>query len=345
MIAKTTFSTEPTLNHNIYKDYFSEIEHMNKKGDETKLWFTIWELIAIAAVIVVILVAIRGLANNSGYWKKYYSADMALMSDLENTNQGDFVVNYQLKDQNQGFLSTIYFLEDRMFEVVLKPDRFIVYDSNVPNKDYRYGIQFPFAKAKDVLVAERSLISKFIVLSKIGSELNIADYNTPNTVQCPSFNSRKDVNTLIFQSISLDQAANSYSKSLQATLDSLNTNNQLQKNQDSQNNEASVLLAPSDKSDEDLKIFYYSKDVNSIKSQKLACIISKRYKSDPIFEANMNMIKYDSSLDSNTLFQQFYTKKNVNEYFVIISIPQKYLSQKDIEFSQLVKKSFEEYYN
>ena len=319
---------------------------MNKKGDEEALWFKLLELIAAAMVVIIILVAISRIVNNSTYWQKYYSTDVALIYDLENTNQGDFIVNYQLKDLNYSFLSKTYILEDKTFMTQLSKNSVISYDGTDPK--INYGFQYPFAKARDVAVAEHSIVSDFLTLSKIGSEQTMDSYYHRDSIQCPSFSSTKDIGNLKFTSISIDDASSSYSKSLGSVLNTLTVN------QNSANGatvetttetkiEATIMLVSS--SESQVQAYYYTSDSNSLKSEKLACIFSRDYSAMPIYNYNSSrLLEYDGTFDDNAKLQEYLTNKDSAEYFIIISIPQKYLSGKDLEFSQLVKKSIQEYY-
>ena len=150
----------------------------NKRGMEDKLYFVIWELIAIGMVTVILVLAVRGIAQNSSYWKKYYSTDLGLMADIANINQGDFVVNYQLKKSAD-------LPSAKPPEIVLTPTRVEVYDA--PKEESKVPYTWPYARSRSVESVNSSTIAELIVMSKIDTIFRIDTSAPTDAMTCPAF--------------------------------------------------------------------------------------------------------------------------------------------------------------
>jgi len=317
-----------------------KVRRFNKRGQEDKLYFLIWEMIALAAVILVILIAVRGVVNGSSYWKKYYSSDLALMSDLANTNRGDFTINYALKSQGDNYWSKIYLISNKMFEISMESDAVKVYDA--PKEDSKSFYTFPFAKNKDVVVQENSVISDFIVLSKSGSIMSIGEYGLSKSSDCNSMqpmDTRADMALININSFSTDAKTNLFSDSISAILKNHNINNEMANGSD-------IIMAYS--KDASFTI-YYSLDQKNLLSKKLACLVAREYSLDPRFASNAVDIKpYDGFLDNNKAYADYMSREfGDKEFWIVILLSDNELVKRNIDrnqFAQVVKNAVVKYY-
>jgi hypothetical protein len=275
-----------------------------KRGLEYTTYYSIWQIIALFAVILVIIVSIRGFANNTSYWKKYYSSDLGLMADIENINQGDFVINYALKEETEIPLIT----KDLRFEIFLEKDNIAVSDS----EKSRVKTTYPFSKNKEITVLENSVVSDFLVLSKIKSELMIGTYQpkVQGTAQdvCPSIDTAKSMDSAIMNATSLSTELNGQKASIDNILKQYGRN-------PSALPELTIITYYNPKNNFTI---YYSNDLYELKSQKLSCILGKGYL-DKYPDRTYYLSKYDGFLDQNTMFKDYLSKKSSDEFWIIIS--------------------------
>ena len=311
------------------------MRRLGKRGMEDKIWFLIFELIAFAMVTIVIMFAVKGLVDNSTYWKKYYSVDLGLMADLENINQGDFVMNYVLKPKNYAYGTTVFFLKDRKYDFVLQNDRIDVYDS--PKDESKYPTTYPFAPSKNVKVQTNTVTADFLVLAKQKSVLTLDKYLVDNAAVCPSYDTAKDIKTLKFDSISADSTATQstqFAASIKAILSGYNPK--------SMTTEATILV--SYKKDSPMTI-YYSDDMNTLKSQKLACLVGMDY-SDKYPDNTYELKVYDGSLDKNVAFTNYISTlpNNPDQFWIILQLSDKEIAITQNTFAQVVKDALVKYY-
>ena len=308
------------------------VRKFGKRGQEGKLYFIIFEIIAFAMVIIVILTAIKGIVNNSNYWKRYYSTDISLMSELVSTNQGDFVINYALKDQDKNFFTDVYGIKDRSYDINLLKGRVDVYSD--PRDDDRYPQSFSYAESNYIDVKESSTLDKFIVLSKIGPGLSFDTFYSSSTPSSLSFSTKKDMTNLKFNSFSIDAKSLPYSKSM-ASLLSVYGRTYPQ-------DEATIIFYYSAGST--FRI-YYSDDMNSLRSKKMSELIGKAYSEDSRFSSNNYEInEYDGFLDGDDSFKKFLDDKESREFYVIIVMSDEELKISQNDFAQIVYKGVLEYY-
>jgi hypothetical protein len=297
--------------------------HRSKKGQEDKLYFLIWELIAIALVAIIILVAVRGIVNNSSYWKKYYSTDIALMSDIINVNRGDFNINYALKSPDSTFWTRMYLIDNKMFEISLKNDSVEAYDA--PKDQTKAYFVFPYAKNKNIDIAETS-ISQYAASSPSGcSDLQPID-------------TKKDITYLSLTSLSIDPKTEPYSDSIRTILKNNNIGRQL-------SNGLNIII---DYAANAKTTIYYSDDKNTLQSKKFACAFAKDYASNPKSLASSDVKAYDGSLDNNAAFTGYISSaKGDDEFYVIIVLSDSDLASKNMDrndFAIIIKNVVGEYY-
>lgn len=304
---------------------------MNKRGAEDKLFFIMWELIAFAVVLIIIIIVVRGVANDSTYWKNYYSRDLGLMADIENINQGDFFMDYELLTRQKSFWTDIYFIDKPVFDITLKEDRIEVYD--YPREDSKYPTTYPFAKNKNINVINESSTSDFLVLSKIGDKLKISTHAVEDAEVCPSYDTSKDSSLIKFNSIYLDDKVKPHSASVKAILQS----SRYGKGQNAVN-ESTIILGYA----ENFTI-YYSNDANTLQSQKLACIFKMKFLEK--YNNTPEIVKYDSSLDSNPQFSDYIAGKEHQEYWIIIMLSQNEIKISQNDFAIIVENAVKEYYD
>ncbi len=305
---------------------------MNKRGSEDKLFFTLWELMAFLMVLIIILISVRGIANNSSYWKTYYSRDLGMMADIANINQGDFVMNYALKESMDNFWTDIYLMDKRMFDIVLTNKAVEVYD--YPKEDSKYPTTFPFAKHKNVNVINESTSADFLVMTKKGAELRISDYVIENAEVCPSYATTKDTRLTKFYSIYLDNKVKPQSDSVKAILGTSRYGNDPKAI-----NESTIVLGYAGK--ENFTV-YYSDDSNTLQSQKLSCIFKMQYLN--AYNYTPELKKYDGSLDTNPEFTKYIAGKESQEYWILIALSDNETKIQQNEFAGLVEKAIIEYY-
>lgn len=305
---------------------------MNKRGSEDKLFFTLWELMAFLMVLIIILITVRGVANNSTYWKTYYARDLGMMADIANINQGDFVINYALKESMDNFWTDIYFIDKKKFEIVLTPEAVDVYD--YPKEYSKYPTTFPFAKHKNVNVINDSTTAEFLVMTKKGNELRISDYAIENADVCPSYATTKNTRLTKFHSIYLDNKVKPYSESVKVILGTSRYGNDPKAI-----NESTIIFGYVGKGNFTI---YYSDDASKLQSQKLSCIFKMQYLDRYKYTAELK--KYDGSFDSNPEFSKYISNKESQEYWIIIALSDNETKINQNEFAGLVEKSIIEYY-
>lgn len=298
---------------------------------EDKIWFLMFEIIAFAMVTVIIIFAVKGLVNNSSYWKKYYAADLALMADLESVNQGDFAMNYVLKPHNYNKYITMFALKDRKYDFVLKNDRVEVYDS--PKEDSKYPSSYSFAPSRSITVQTTTITSAdFLVLAKQKSVLSLDRYLITADSTCPSENTAKDINTLKFDVIGIDAQSKPFAASLKAVLSAYG--------RDSKTNELTIIL--SYEKDTPMTI-YYADDMTKLRGRKLACIIGNMY-SDQYPSNDFEIKSYDSSLDANAEFEAYKKSKNPDEYWIMMQLSEKEVAITPNLFPEFVRDALAKFY-
>jgi len=323
----------------------------NKKKQEDKLYFLIWELIALALVAIVIIVAVRGIVNNSSYWKKYYSSDLGLMADLANTNQGDFSINYVQKPAQNSIWSKIYFIDNKMFEIDLKPDRVETYD--YPKESLGFYL-YPFAKNKMITVIPSSTVSDFLVFTKFGPKFTITNIAQPfsggpstSIDECASLQpvaTQKDMSLLNFASISLDGVTSSYASPVNDILRNKLPNAPKDK-------ALTIIFAYANSQAVNAShnsTIYYSDDAHSMLSKKLACLIKGGLSSSAEFSSlKLDVLAYDGFASANQVFSGYVSSKPGDEFWIIMSLNDDIMS-KNIDknrFAGVIRKAVEDNYS
>lgn len=301
---------------------------MNKRGSEDKLFFLLWELLAFGMVLIIIIITVRGVVNNTTYWKNYYARDIAMIIDIENINQGDFIINYNLKDFSENILTKIYFIDEKIFEITLSEKAVLVYD--YPKEESKYPTVFPFGKNKNIKIINESTSEKFITINKIGDRLFLNNYNIETAEVCPSFSTTKDLSRIKLNSIAINNKIKKYSDNLNALFKSSRFGfdpNSV--------NESTIFF--------DLQqnfTIYYSEEY--YKSQKLACLLKMNFLEK--YQYGPELKKYDGSLNNNNEFTNFLSNKNSDEYWIIVALSDKEMNINPNEITIIFDKTITEFY-
>lgn len=303
---------------------------MNKRGSEDYSFYLFWQLLAAGMVLIIILFAVRGVANNNTYWKTYYSRDLGLMADIANINQGDFVMNYALEDSMDNLLTKIYFIDGKMFDISLTQKSVEVYD--YPKEDSKYPTTFPFAKHKNINVINDSTSERFLVLTKQGDELRISSYVIESAEVCPSYSTSKDTRLTKFYSIYLDNKVKSHSESIKAILGTSRYGMDPKAL-----NESTIIMGYAANF-----TIYYSDGANSLQSQKLSCIIKMKFLESYNYTAEL--VKYDGSMDVNPELMRYLAGKESREYWVMIMMSNNETKINQNQFAGIIEKAIIEYY-
>lgn len=315
------------------------MRRLSKRGMDDKLSFFMWEAAVILMVVIALAVSVRGIANNTNYWKKYHSADLALMTDLMMTNQGDFVINYDFKDLEKNFVTKLLYIDKLTFQTVLKQNSYFVYDESM-DKD-RFPQSYVFAENNLIHVNPANSSSDYVVLYKTGNTFDMkTGYSTPR-MSCPSTDTRGNLSAKKFDVISISDSLNEKSKYVNTVLKTYNGNDAellivLASNNYTNNNNANKDVTTSSSQN----IIYY--DPLSIgKSSKMSCLIARQMiEQNPTI--NIKQLPYnpnDKSLD----VEPFKSQKANHIYWVLIQINNNETTNK--ELSDSIKNAIEEYYN
>jgi len=300
---------------------------LGKKGDESKLMFLMWEVIVLAIVVIALIVAVRSVANNSSFWKKYYSYDLAMITELEHTNQGDFIINYQLKEYS-GIAKSLGLVSDQSYDISLLKGVVEVYQS--PKDDDKFPTKFLYGISKDINVIESTIMSNFFTISKIGNELRFKESYGRDKDVCPSISTSANISELRFTIISTNPKVDSYTTYLDGLL----------KNYGIGSNHSNELLIVFTYTNITNTTIYYS-DKQISKASKLGCMIRKNLIAT-YPDKDITLLKYEGLLDG---VQEFSTNRQTNNYFIIIALSDTDFSVSNKDFNSIVKETIKDYYS
>jgi len=306
------------------------LRRWGKRGLEDKIPFIIWEIIVILMVVIALTVSVRGIANNTTYWKKYHSADLALMTDLILTSQGDFNINYNLKEIEPNIVSKTFRIDPLSFQIFLRDDAYFVYDKSID--DDRFPQSYIFARdpaRTDVIVSNTT--NSYITIHKQGRSLSLGEYYTLPIASCPSDITTGDTTLKHFEALGLsDATAKNYGDYINTVLHRYG------------NTEHEMLVFLTEDAVQPTTVYYDTDISNPTKSDKMACLIKKQILQK---YPDMNIVEkpYDNSFDSNTIFTN--NKNNQNNpynYWIIIQIKKGDISDKDL--AESIVNAIDEYY-
>ena len=306
---------------------------LGKRGQDDKIYFLIWELIVLAMVIIALIVSVRGISNNTTYWKRYHSTDLALITDLTYAGQGDFVISYNMKELQQNFFTKMLLIDNLVFQTFMETGSITVYDQSQSDK---FPETFVYGKSQGVTVTESNTTSSFITLYRIGGLLGIEGRYNLQIQSCPLINTQKDTSNLKFDVKALDSGAQryaDYSNNLLKTYSNASGSNEWIIFITSGDNTVQTAGAPVNP----VNILYTS-DLPS-NGDKLSCLIEQLLKKTYPDKGFTKTI-YDGSYDSDN---EFTANKDKYTYWAIIKIP----SADNIEPSNIataIRDSFIQYY-
>jgi len=303
------------------------LRRFGKRGLEDKIPFIIWEILVIFMVVVALTVAVRGIANNTSYWKKYHSADLALMTDLIITNQGDFNINYDLKELQTNVATKALHIEPLVFQIFLRPDAIFVYDKSIDEDRFPQSYIFARDSSRVTIVLSNST-NNYITLRKQGSTLTMGDYTALPGDSCPSQSTTGDTTKTHFEAISLSDTAKSSADYVNKLLGRYG------------NSEKEMIVFLTSDATQSTSIYYDA--ANPIKSGKMTCLIKKQILQK---YPDMNILEkpYDNSLDNNAIFTSNRDNKNdPYNYWIIVQVKKGDITDKDL--AESITNAIDEYY-
>jgi hypothetical protein len=302
-----------------------------KRGLEDKLSFTIWEIMVILMVIIALTLSVRALANNTTYWKKYHSADLALITDLILTNQGEFDINYNLKEMHPNLATKALRIEPLTFEIVLRDDAYFVYDKS--SEDDRFPQSYIFGRdTKRTKVVPSNSTNEYIILHKQGKTLSMSESYTLPVESCPTDITKADTSQKHFEVTSISDSS-TISKEYASQINSV-----LRRYAGTEQEMQIFLIEDSIKP---TTIYYNTGQITE--SGKMSCLIRKAIlKNNP--DLNIIEIPYDDSLNANAILTNEITSPNKKYiYWVIIQVNSKDVTKDDL--GKNIISAIDEYYN
>ncbi len=281
-------------------------------------------------VIIALTISVRALANNTTYWKKYHSADLALITDLLLTNQGEFDINYNLKEMHPNLATKTLRIEPLTFQIFLRDDAYFVYDKS--SEEDRFPQSYIYGRdIKRTKVVPSNSTNEYIILHKQGKTLSMSESYTLPITSCPTEITKEDTSQKNFEAISissLSDKSKEYAVNINSALRIYNGPEQ----------EMKIFLI--EDSNKPTTIFY---DANRItQSKKMSCLIKKAsLQNNP--DLNIIDVIYDDSLNTNTILTNEITNQNnPYNYWIIIQVNSKDITNKDLTNSILA--AIVEYY-
>jgi len=303
------------------------MRHFGKRGMDDKLAFIMWEIMVILMVVIALTISVKGIANNTTYWKKYHSADLALMTDLMLVNQGDFEVNYDMKELKSTTVSKILGIDKLVFQTALSPDAYFLYSESM-DKD-RFPQSYIFAKTDPrVKIISSDTTSSYVVLNKRGDTFSMTQGKAASEISCPALDTAVSLSTRKINVVSISDTLKDYSASIDTLL--LTT-------AQGQDNELLIILSES-KNDKN-RIYYDT--LHPEKSQKMSCLIRRQIlNTDASIE--LQELAYDNTLDNYLEVEPVKTDKSRYSYWVLIELNKKTISKDSLSSS--INGAIKEYY-
>jgi hypothetical protein len=276
------------------------MRRLNKRGMDDKLMFIMWEFIVIVMVFVVLTMSVRGIANDTTYWKKYHSADLALMTDLIMANQGDVTINYDMKTLRQSFVAKAMLIDPLKFQIFMKEDSFFIYDQSI-DKD-RFPQSFIFAKDKDIKV-QPSNTTDYVILYKKEGNVGMTTNSLSESISCPAQDTTGNLSQKSFGVLALSDGIKAYSDYINSKLLTIGKGS---------NNEVLFALATSSTA---VTTIYYDGTLNQVSNKKMACLIQRRLL-QKFPDMDITIKPYDNSFE----IEPFVSQKDKYMYWILINI-------------------------
>jgi len=221
-----------------------------------------------------------------------------MITDIEHTGQGDFSINYDIKDIEHNFFTNIYVIKDHIFNVFLRTDSVFVYDG----LDDKFPQSFLFGKSSKIKVIENNMTSDFLVLYRQQNSIHLSNYYVASSANCPSIDTYKDITNLTFSVVPLSDGTKDYAQYINGLLNIYGKPDSAKE----------LVIFISDPSSGTRLIYDKSQP---IKSGKLTCMIKSIIGTNSP-DAAVENIPDDGSVDS---IQAFSDNKDKYNYWIIIS--------------------------
>jgi len=301
------------------------MRHFGKRGMDDKLAFIMWEIMVIFMVVIALTLSVKSIANNTTFWKKYHSADLALMTDLTLVNQGDFRINYDMKDLKSTAVSKVLGIDKLVFETVLTNDGYFLYDESKATDRFPQSYVFGKTNSK-IAIKESDTTSSYVILNKVGDTFSMTTNGASTEISCPVLETANP-------HLTLEKKIDLVSISDTLNYDNLN-NKILLPLANGQSLELLIIISESVGG----KNRIYYNDNNYAKGQKLSCLIKKQLiKQDNTIE--LEELPYDTSFD-NTINAKI--KTDTYNYWILIELNKTSITE-DILGNSL-KLAINEYY-
>jgi hypothetical protein len=281
-----------------------------------------WEIMVILMVIIALTVSVRGIANNTTYWKKYHSTDLAMMTDLVIANQGDFVINYELKEMKENTATKMLRIDQLIFQTFLKTNSVFVYSESI-DKD-RFPQSYIFAEDRDVKVSTSNLTADYIVLYKEGDIVGMKRDYMILVSGCPSADTKGNLSEKHINVIGLSSTIKSYSDYINTALKTVG-----------KGTDDELLVALIDDNTNPTTIYYDS--LNQIKSEKISCLTKRRLE-QTYPDLTIQQKSYDKSFE----IEPFVSQRDAYMYWMLISVNTQDITSRDL--SDSIRLAIEEYY-
>ncbi len=277
-------------------------------------------------VVLALTISVRAIANNTTYWKKYHSADLALMTDLILTNQGDFSINYNLKEIHPNIVTKTLRIKPLVFQIFLKDGAFFVYDESSDKDRFPQSYIFGGDPVRNV-VKLGDTTNNYITLQKQGQILTMDENYVAPTDSCPSNPTPGDTSKKHFEALALSDNAKDYSTQINAALARYGGIEE----------EMHIFLM--EDSTKSTTIYYNSNQ--PIKSRKMTCLLKRKILQD---KPDLLIIEnpYNGEFDTNSVFITDINNKDKSyNYWIIIQVNNDLTK---IELSKIILSSIDEYY-
>jgi hypothetical protein len=298
------------------------MRRLDKRGMDDKLAFTIWEIMVILMVVIALTVSVRGIANNTTYWKKYHSTDLAMMTDLIIASQGNFVINYDMKEMKQNAATKMLKINQLMFQTFLNANSFFVYDESV-EKD-RFPQSYIFAEDRDIKITISSLTSDYIVLYKESDNIGMKSEYIAPVSGCPAIDTSGSLEGKKISVIGLSTAVKTYSDYINIALRTISRGT---------DNELLIVLA----NDNTNPTTIYYNPINDIKSEKISCL-TKRALEEIYPDISIAQEPYDTSFE----IEPFIGQRDGYMYWMLIRINTADINMEGLE--EGISQAITEYY-
>ncbi|MGV8141300.1 MAG: hypothetical protein ACP5NW_02575 [Candidatus Woesearchaeota archaeon] len=298
------------------------MRRLNKRGMDDKLAFTMWEMMVILMVIIALTVSVRGIANNTTYWKKYHSTDLAMMTELIIASQNNFAVNYEMKEMRENSATKMLRIDQLIFQTFLKTNSFFVYHESID--DDRFPQSYIFAEDKDINIVTSNTTSDFVVIYKEGDTVGMREEFMNPIIGCPSADTSGNLDEKRISVIELSTATRPYSTYINNALITIATGT-----------DDELLIALIDDNTRPTTIYY--DPFTQVKSEKMSCLTRKN-----LLQIYQDITVQQKSYDNSFEIEPFISQRASYMYWILISINTRDVNRQNL--SNSIELAVEEYY-